>query len=242
MKRLLLIVLAIISFVFGGNTRIFAQADDCYQKEGTWYPEHQKCYTHMGVMVSVEYPLELVGTGSPEQLVDDFISQVRLDFLQSYTPDPQLSLYDNNWTMDITYERFQFSENVQTFKFDILYFIGGVHSNLDIKTFTFDMAQQKELSLTDIFQAGINPWPTLATLVEQDLTELFKAGTNASILDWIRTGTGEKPENYKYFALTSDSLMFFFPPYQVASYNAGPITVEIPLTAIRTLLKPEFAP
>jgi Protein of unknown function (DUF3298) len=36
-------------------------------------------------------------------------------------------------------------------------------------------------------------------------------------------------------------LIFYFPPYQVTAYAAGPQQVEIPFVALHTLLAPPFA-
>jgi hypothetical protein len=41
--------------------------------------------------------------------------------------------------------------------------------------------------------------------------------------------------------ITPDALTFFFPPYQVAAYAAGPQTVSIPLAQLGALLAPPFA-
>ncbi|HLH18807.1 MAG TPA: RsiV family protein [Bryobacteraceae bacterium] len=45
------------------------------------------------------------------------------------------------------------------------------------------------------------------------------------------------PEN---FALTDESLIFYYNTYEIASHADGPTEVEIPLSEIRDLLRPEY--
>lgn len=236
MKRSLLLGLIGIALLFG-ILPTAAQENACYDKGGNWDAELQKCQTRTGVTVTVDYPMELVGIGIAEQTVDAFISQTRADFIQSYTPDFSLPNYANNWEMDVSYERFPFSEDIFTLRLNMYYYTGGAHPNLDFKTFTFDLAQQKELTLADIFRQDVNPWPVIAPLVEQNIIEQLGEEVDT---EWVHTGSGENPDNYQHFALTPDSLIFFFPPYQVTAYAFGPVTVEIPLAAISDLLNPEF--
>jgi hypothetical protein len=84
--------------------------------------------------------------------------------------------------------------------------------------------------------AGSNPWPTIAPIVQQSLESQLSAAINAPLTDedkqWIQTGTGEDPQNYQVFVLDGDSLVFHFPPYQVAAYAAGPQSVAIPLSSL----------
>lgn len=216
-----------------------AQEDACYAKNGVWNPDEARCDMQSGVTVNLVYPLELVGTGIAEETVDNFLNETRTQFIQSYAPDWFLPAYANYWSLNITYDLFQFASDIQSVKLNLSDYTGGAHPNLNFQTFTFDLTQQKVLALEDIFQDGVNPWPLLAPLVQQNITEQLGDAADAR---WIQEGTGENPDNYRNFALTPDALVFFFPPYQVVAYAYGPVTVEIPLAAISGLLKPEFAP
>lgn len=239
MKRRLWGLAAAFSLMMLGMMGVSAQEDACYAKNGTWDAAKQQCTMQSGVTVNVTYPLELAGTGIAEQTVDDFLEQTRTQFIQSYAPDWSLPGYANYWSMNVTYDLFQFSPDVRSVKLNLSDYTGGAHPNLTFQTFTFDLANQKVLALADIFQDGVNPWPTLAPIVEQDVTNQLGEAADPQ---WIQQGTGENPDNYQNWALTPDSLVFFFPPYQVVAYAYGPVTVNIPLVNISSLLKPEFVP
>ncbi|MBI5670969.1 MAG: DUF3298 domain-containing protein [Chloroflexi bacterium] len=214
-----------------------AQEDACYAKNGVWNADEARCDLQSGVTVNVVYPVELIGTGVAETTVDNFLNETRAAFIESYTPVWSLPAYVNNWALNITYELFRFSDDVQSIKFDLSDYTGGAHPNLNFQTFTFDLVQQRVLALEDIFADGVNPWPTLAPIVEQNVIEQLGEAADPT---WIHDGTGENPDNYRNFALMPGALVFFFPPYQVTAYAYGPVTVKIPLSKISGLLKPEL--
>lgn len=225
---------------------VSAQEDACYAKNGIWSIDQQRCEMDSGIQISVDYPLEVIGTGIAEQTVDEFLQQTQSGFARSYTPDYRLPAYANAWSLNMTYELYHFSDTMLSVKFDIGTYRGGAHGDLSFQTFIFDLAQQRIVTLNDLFQEGTNPWLVIAPLVEQQLTATLSQMVGGSLsdfdLDSIRTGTGDNPDNYRSFALTHDSLIFFFPPYQVAAYAAGPQQAIIPLNQIGYLLKAEFVP
>lgn len=239
MKRWFWALGAVMALAVSGLGGVFAQEEACYAKNGIWNADETRCEMQSGVTVNVVYPMELVGTGIAEATTDHFLNETRTLFIQSYTPDWSLPAYANHWSQTITYELFHFSSDVVTVKFAVSYYTGGAHPNLDFQTFTFDLAQQKMLALEDIFQDGVNPWPALVPMVQADVAAQLGEAADAQ---WVQQGTAENPDNYRNWALTPDALVFFFPPYQVVAYAYGPVTVEIPLTAISRLLKPEFGP
>ena len=239
-----------IIFIFVASllavSAVSAEEDACITKFGTWDAKTQKCEIKSGVEVSLKYPLELAGKGIAETTVDSYLQQTQQQFVQAYTPDYSLPAYANYWTMDIDYELYHFSDSVMTIKFNFDYYTGGAHPNHDFKTFTFDLAGNKEIALEDLFAEGTNPWKAIDVYVEQDLSKHLAEAIGTQLISEdlaiIHSGTGENPDNYRNFALTPDSLIFFFPPYQVAAYAAGPQQVSIPLSQLIALLNPEFQP
>jgi hypothetical protein len=238
MKRLFGITLVILTASLFGLASASAQQEDaCYAKNGNWNAELQKCEMQSGIVVNVTYPLELVGSGVAEQTVDTFLTEAQTQFLASYAPDLSLPAYANYWSMNIDYELYSFSANLMTVKLNIATYTGGAHGNLTFQTFTFDLAQQREIILADLFVEGVNPLATVAPLAQQNVLDQLGEGADPQ---WVQQGTSEDPLNYQSFALTPDSLLFFFPPYQVTAYAYGSITVAIPLLTISPFLKPEF--
>ncbi|NJR12921.1 DUF3298 domain-containing protein [bacterium] len=99
------------------------------------------------------------------------------------------------------------------------------------------MAQERTLSLADLFQDGADPYALLAPLARADLTERLP-----DLADFVNPGTEPTAENFATWILASDVLILYFPPYQVAPYAAGPQTVTIPLADLAGSLRAEYSP
>jgi hypothetical protein len=104
----------------------------------------------------------------------------------------------------------------------------------------FDLAQEQQVMLDDLFTSTEDALAVISPIVQADLT----AQMDEDLADpqWIEDGTGTNPDNYQNFVLTEDSLIFFFPPFQVAPYAAGAFEVTIPLADISSVLAPEYQP
>lgn len=214
-----------------------AEADVCLNKYGMWDAEAQKCLISSGVTVDIDYPLAFAEYPAVAAVIDGFMAEQQQAFIASYAPDFSLPAYMNKWALNIFYESYQFSDDVRTLVFTMSYYTGGAHPNSGYKTMTFDVAQGKQLELADLFVGGVIPWETISTFVQDDLNTRLVEMTDA---DTIAMGTGTNPEHYHSWALTPDSLLFFFDPYQVAAYAAGPQQSAIPLSTFAGQLNAPF--
>ena len=229
-----LIAVLMIAVLVGGPAA--AQEDKCYEKGGFFDTELQKCVMKSGIEIDIKYPLEILPYPFVEQTVDAFLTGIRSQYVSDFaamsgdvsTPGP--------WGLYIDYEIFQFSPEVLSLKFTISDYTGGAHGNSYFQTYTFDVAQNHVLVLSDLFQPGADILGALAPVVQQDLAA--QMGEFAD-LQWIQDGTSSL-DAYAWFVVTPDALVFFFAPYQVAAYAAGPQTVQIPLAQISGLLAPPF--
>jgi hypothetical protein len=213
-----------------------AQEDTCFQKGGLWDAAQQKCVITMTVDISLDYPIELANNPLIDSTVQQFFNDQRASFLGVfsdgfYTVSAPLSL-------QISYTTTPFLDQLLGLKFDIYTYTGGAHPNTIFTTFTFDLVQNRVLTLDDLFVPGSNPLAVIGPLVEQSLQAQLGDMTDAS---WIHTGTGDNPDNYVDWQLTADALVFYFPPYQVAAYATGPQSVSIPRAQIAGLLQSRFA-
>jgi hypothetical protein len=236
MKTLVLGLLAVVVILVFGIGTVSAQADKCFEKGGNWDAQQQKCVIQTGIEIDIHYPLEITQYPFVEQTVDPFLNGLRSKYISDFaalgpdvwTPGP--------WGLHIDYEIFQFSPTMLSLKFTISDYTGGAHGNMYFQTYLFDLAQNRVLTLSDLFQPGADPLATLAPIVQQDLAA--QMGDFADT-QWIQEGTSSL-DAYVNFVVTPDSLIFFFPPYQVAAYAAGPQTVQIPLSQISGILAPPF--
>lgn len=234
MKKTLLIFFVLGLFM--AIPAVSAQEDECFRKGGLWDTETEQCTIQAVLQIEIQYPTELMEYDFIEDVLDEYIQQRREEFLGffgegAFYPTP------GAWFLGIDYELYQFSEDILSVNFIVSDYTGGAHPNSYFATFTFDLAQEKQLTLEDIFVVESAPFATLYPIVEADLKDKIGDYTDP---DWLQSGTGENPANYQNFVLTETSIIFLFPPYQVAAYAAGPQTVEVPLADLNEILAPPF--
>lgn len=213
--------------------------DDCYAANAQWDMEESKCIVQTGIRIDLDYPIELAEQPVVADTIGSWFAETQTSFIASYVPDFTLPSYVNNWTLTASYALYRHSDSVSSLVYTVGNYTGGAHPNYVFTTFTFDFETQQQVSLEYFFQDAFVPWATIGPLVDADLAAQLGEAADAS---WIEQGSGGNPDNYGAFALTEDSLVFFFAPYQVAAYAFGGLQVAIPLDALAEWLKPEFMP
>jgi hypothetical protein len=241
MKQRLIISGVMVALIVAASVSgAVAQDDDCLQKGGMWDAAQQKCLINVAITVKIDYPLDLAKTAFIGQVVDQFLADQRTAFLSPLTED-RLYYSPGPLTLQIDYDTSNFSDQIVNLKFTVYAFAGGAHGNTTTTTYTFDLGQQRVLSLSDLFVPGADPLSVIGPLVEADLNARLTADlAHLSDANWIHQGTGENPDNYKSWTITPDSLTFYFDPIQVAAYVAGTQTVTIPLAQLSSILASPF--
>ena len=236
----------ILSLVMMVAMTVSAQddSDACMNKGGEWDASASKCTIKSGFEIDVNYPLFISQYPFAQKIIESFISDYKTQFAQSYTPVDDVPVPDINfWTLSMDYQEFKHGSNLISLLFTTSTYTGGAHPNSDLQSFTFDVKAGKQITQDDLFIKGSNPWPTIDQMVEQSLTTQLTQAFNAPMTDdltqMMKSGTGTDPQNYQVFVIDGDSLVFHFPPYQVAPYVAGPQSVSIPLSSLSTFINPD---
>lgn len=236
LNRIVLIVLVLLVISLTVGTLVQAQEDACFNTGGTWDAEDERCVIRSSIEISLDYPLWLE---EEHPTVADAIRQwfqdVRRGYVEWFTDLEVISPASATWFLYASYEEYRFSEDVVSFVYTVSDYTGGAHPNRYFQSFTFDLANADIVTLDDVLTD--DALATISPLVQADL---IAQQTDFADEEWITRGTGEEPANYSAFALSEDSLIFFFAPYQVAAYAAGDFSVSIPLSEINAVLKPEF--
>jgi hypothetical protein len=226
-------ILQMIALIFALFT---AQEDRCFDKGGVWDAEAERCLIRSSFELEIAYPTELADYDIVTETLDAFVADQKEQFAQmlSFGVESLPASYAP-WTLSMDYATYAYSDTIMTVVYTISQYAGGAHPNTYYQTFTFDLAENRLLTLEDLFTEA--PYAVLTPLVAQNLME--QMGEWADVA-WIENGTGDNPENYRNFALTEDELIFFIPPYQVAAYAAGSFEVRIPLSELSDILVPEL--
>lgn len=121
--------------------------------------------------------------------------------------------------------------------FDVYsYSSGAAHPNSFSWTLNYDLKNDRELKLRDLFQPDARYLSVISRLSINTLTRhLGEMADN----QWLANGAAPKAENFQNWNITRKGLLFTFDPYQVAPYAAGPQEVLIPFASLKELLRPD---
>ncbi len=158
---------------------------------------------------------------------DELVAQARAAEIPPGTP----------WTREVfgDYESFRAGRGVWSFLLSYGLFTGGAHPIPVVETLVFDLATGRRLVFADVFRDDQAALDTLASYVAADL--LNRQGLDA---DWVSGAFADPLRALARFVLRESGPVFVFPPYEVAPYAWGTITVPLPWAAVRDALRPEF--
>jgi hypothetical protein len=163
------------------------------------------------------------------ELVTKEVDTFRQSFLENTAP-----IVTNGSSLDVTYTLLSQTADIWSFKFDFhFYSDGAAHPGSYSITLNYDLGQGRELSLANLFLPNSNYLEAIANDCIAELSKQpFFEGPFAD-------GAAPTLDNYRNWNITPDGLMITFDEYQVAPYAAGPQTVVIPNTELRSLIDPQ---
>jgi hypothetical protein len=224
MKRILMI--ATVLLLFASMTAHAQDEDPCmFTIGGVLDAEARQCTIQVSINLNVDYPPLVDQPEFIARAITDFIQNTTTTFMGYFTTTPLPPKQAAPWELWIDYEVTQYEDWLVSYKFTIYEYTGGAHGNTAFRTFVFDLENEREIQLSDLFdETGLT---TVAAIAQEQLKE-----TLGDMLDeqWLADGTAPTPENYQNFVFTEDALVFTIPQYQVAPYAAGPQTATIQLT------------
>jgi hypothetical protein len=138
--------------------------------------------------------------------------------------------------------------------------VGNLQNNA-FHTYTFDLGSGRRLQLADLVTPGVDPLAALPALVRPFLTPVLDSaqpphdpGTYPFTPEKFEPqpdGSGYSG-NYRAFALSGDELILYLPDAQMAhenpwpqdrfvwSMDGGTVEVHVPLSALTTILRPQY--
>ena len=170
----------------------------------------------------------------------------RMDLADQYADSLRTeSLLQDNGNADvhfmykISYTPKRFDNAILSMQEEELVQSGGAHPNVYGHFYTYDLLTGETLKLSEVLTENVSV-ETLANSVISNLTDTdgFYQGFEDTIKDMFKVGT----EQYKYWYFSANGLCFYFDPYVVAPYAAGPITSELPYSQLSGILKDKYFP
>jgi hypothetical protein len=108
--------------------------------------------------------------------------------------------------------------------------VGGVHPQTWYKSFSWDLGKNAPITFDTLFKPGTKPLDVIYPAVEQYLQK------QQGLIDGIPPNVGLDSAKYQNFALTDDSLIFFFGQGELFAESAGPIEASVPRATLAPLL------
>ncbi|MCX6383127.1 MAG: DUF3298 domain-containing protein [Actinobacteria bacterium] len=130
------------------------------------------------------------------------------------------------------------NENIISLVYEVYTYTGGAHGSTTQYTFNFDIDNNKEIKLADLFKPGFDYLKFISDFCLKDLERQMKSmGMTGD--DLFKEGASPDAGNFGCFVLTDDSLIIKFGQYQVAAYAAGMFDVKIPYSEFGDNINPE---
>lgn len=182
-------------------------------------------------------------------LIDRYVERQKRDFLASLgTPAARARARELPWDLNLDIAVASRTDRFINVQVDGSAFTGGAHPAPIVDSFTYDMEQGRVVGIGELFA---DPQAAESAFAAEARRQLFTALDDqdtplASDSEQIDLGTEPGKGHYRVFSLLTGpdnkvhGLTFIFPPYQVASYAAGPQAIDVPSEAFASFLKPEY--
>lgn len=151
--------------------------------------------------------------------VDEYIDSTKSKYNKLYNLASNSKVFNkNNFYLNIYYKEYD-SDRFMSYIFFSEYFLGGAHPTHEIFTINYDKKNNKIINIDDI----IKNEEVLKTISSESYKYFSKqkAFNNSDIKGMLKAGTKPIKDNFKYFVLTNDGIIFFFERYQIAPYYYG---------------------
>jgi len=199
--------------------------------------------------ITAEYP-ELVGANGTSdagfnQVVRARVTQNIAHFKKEFFALPaeylkRIPREETNYC-DISYDIVYADDDLISVNFASDSYSGGAHPSHYFFTITYDLKQNRELKLADLFKPGARYLELISDYAIRDLQSRKVPGSdeNAGLAqDIFKDGALPKAENYARWNITRKGLMFTFNEYQVGAYVFGPQTVIVPYAKLEEIARP----
>ena len=229
MRRLSMALLTATSVLVGSTGTAVALAQTgCADLGGTIDPD-QTCRGHvtnptytLDFSFPVDYP--------DEQAVTSYLTQTRDGFVNvAEMPGSRNLPYELDATAT-GYRSGVAPGGTRSVVLKIFQDVGGAHPQTWYKAFNYDVGKGAPITFDGMFNQAANPLDVIFPIVEQDLRR--QSGLDRAVLP----GQGLDASRYQNFAITDDSVIFFFGQGELLPEAAGAIQAAVPRSALSAVL------
>ncbi|MGP4053514.1 esterase [Mycobacterium sp. 4D054] len=114
--------------------------------------------------------------------------------------------------------------------FEVYENVGGAHPQTWFKAFNWDVAKKAPITFDTLFKADSKPLDAIFPIVQADISR--QLGVDAP----ISAADGLDPAKYQEFAITDDSLIFYFGQGEIMPGAGGALQATVPRSAVAPML------
>ncbi|WNG89405.1 RsiV family protein [Mycobacterium sp. ITM-2016-00317] len=114
--------------------------------------------------------------------------------------------------------------------FEVYENVGGAHPQTWFKSFNWDVAEKAPLTFETLFKPDTQPLDVIFPIVQSEISR--QLGVDAP----ISAADGLDPAKYQEFALTDDSLIFYFGQGEIMPGAGGALQATVPIMAVEGML------
>lgn len=191
--------------------------------------------------LSIEYPQFLFAPTSFNREISDSVNTHLVDFeknaqenwhaRQATTPTgtPVEQFPPSPFDFIVTWQPAQINSRYISVIVRFSFFQGGASGVDELQTFNYDLTQQRDVTLADLFGGTPNYLEKISRLSRQQLTGTLETASAGHVqTDMLNSGTEPTADNFKNFTFTDYQTTIYFPRYQVAPGSFGEQQVTLP--------------
>ncbi|MBX7430645.1 RsiV family protein [Mycobacterium sp. Y57] len=114
--------------------------------------------------------------------------------------------------------------------FEVYENVGGAHPQTWFKSFNWDVAKEAPITFETLFRPDAKPLDVIFPIVQADVSRQL------GVVAPISPADGLDPAKYREFALTDDSLIFFFGQGEMMAGAGGALQATVPRSAVAPML------
>ena len=176
--------------------------------------------------ISVHYPTTIYE--KVNALLSDFaLNRIEL-FRQETAELSQLSGVNWPYELHMDYEIVYESSRHLSVVFVESKYLSGLKPTSMMYTYTFNVTQQRLLSLKDLFKSNTD----YLSFLSEYTSDTLLANSDIYDKEWVLVGTSADESNFKHFVLTGEGLTIVFEKNQVGPESLGEPMVTIPYEAL----------
>lgn len=150
------------------------------------------------------------------------------------TTESSLMMASNNYYSSVAMDAIVNDNNWLVIEMSGSEYTGGAHGNYGVSYLNIDMQQKRVWKMEDVLTVDTTK---LSTLLNNEARRYFAIPAPEKLEDRMLTDRATPNGN---ICITPTGINFVYNPYEIASYADGIITLFLPYSQLKDLLKPEF--